>query len=105
MEFLLPFALRLFPGMLPSTYETKFKKEEDLKRKLKAKIELARAMHIAMAAVTCVMHEAVGEMAVEWQAKQTRNAAGSKDGEGEGKEVHTPPPLPSPPMPENDADI
>ena len=43
MEFLLPFALRLFPGMLPSTYETKFKKEEDLKRKLKAKIELAKA--------------------------------------------------------------
>lgn len=42
MELLLPIALRLFPNMLPSTFEDKLKKEENLKRSLKAKIELAK---------------------------------------------------------------
>ena len=42
MEFLLPFALRLFPNMLPSTFENKVKKEEEMKKKLQAKIVLAK---------------------------------------------------------------
>ncbi|XP_060625283.2 mitochondrial proton/calcium exchanger protein isoform X3 [Anolis sagrei] len=42
MEFLLPVALKLFPGMLPSTFETKSKKEERLKKELRVKLEVAK---------------------------------------------------------------
>ncbi|KAL6856929.1 hypothetical protein ACP4OV_018311 [Aristida adscensionis] len=42
MEFLLPVFLKLFPNMLPSTFQDKMKEEEALKRKLKARIEYAK---------------------------------------------------------------
>ncbi|ACO64597.1 predicted protein, partial [Micromonas commoda] len=42
MEFLLPVALKVFPGMLPSTFRNDLKHEEELKKKLKAKLEVAR---------------------------------------------------------------
>ncbi|XP_047398143.1 mitochondrial proton/calcium exchanger protein-like [Sciurus carolinensis] len=42
MEFLLPVALKLFPNMLPSTFETQSIKEEKLKKKLRVKLELAK---------------------------------------------------------------
>jgi hypothetical protein len=42
MEFLLPFALRLFPNMLPSTYQDSLKAEENMKRELKSRIAMAQ---------------------------------------------------------------
>ncbi|XP_057475613.1 uncharacterized protein LOC130763662 [Actinidia eriantha] len=42
MEFLLPVFLRLFPNMLPSTFQDKMKEQEALKRKLNARIEYAK---------------------------------------------------------------
>ncbi|ONH98837.1 hypothetical protein PRUPE_7G268000 [Prunus persica] len=42
MEFLLPVFLKLFPNMLPSTFQDKLKEEEALKRRLKARIEYAK---------------------------------------------------------------
>ena len=42
MELLLPVALKVFPGMLPSTFRNDLKHEEQLKKKLKAKLEVAR---------------------------------------------------------------
>ncbi|XP_070607555.1 mitochondrial proton/calcium exchanger protein isoform X2 [Erythrolamprus reginae] len=42
MEFLLPVALKLFPNMLPSTFETNSKKEERLKKELRVKLEVAK---------------------------------------------------------------
>uniref|UniRef100_A0A8D3A1F5 Mitochondrial proton/calcium exchanger protein n=1 Tax=Scophthalmus maximus TaxID=52904 RepID=A0A8D3A1F5_SCOMX len=42
MEFLLPVALKLFPNMLPSTFETQTKKEERLKKELRVKLEMAK---------------------------------------------------------------
>ncbi|KAL8491712.1 hypothetical protein ACS0TY_023344 [Phlomoides rotata] len=42
MEFLLPVFLKLFPNMLPSTFQDKLKEEEALKRRLTAKIEYAK---------------------------------------------------------------
>ena len=42
MEFLLPVALKLFPGMLPSTFATSSEKENKMKRTLKAKLEYAK---------------------------------------------------------------
>lgn len=46
MELLLPVALRLFPNMLPSTFEDKLKKEEQLKKRLTAKLEVARFLQV-----------------------------------------------------------
>ncbi|XP_030057787.1 LETM1 domain-containing protein LETM2, mitochondrial isoform X2 [Microcaecilia unicolor] len=42
MEFLLPVFLKLFPDMLPSTFETASKKEERMRKTLGAKLELAK---------------------------------------------------------------
>ena len=42
MEFLLPVALKLFPGMLPSTFTTKTEREKKFRQKLVAKIEYAK---------------------------------------------------------------
>jgi len=42
MEFLLPVALKLFPSMLPTTFRNELKHEEELKKKLNAKLEVAR---------------------------------------------------------------
>uniref|UniRef100_A0A3Q3ENI3 Mitochondrial proton/calcium exchanger protein n=1 Tax=Labrus bergylta TaxID=56723 RepID=A0A3Q3ENI3_9LABR len=41
-DFLLPVALKLFPNMLPSTFETQSKKEERLKTELRVKLEMAK---------------------------------------------------------------
>ncbi|XP_065071968.1 mitochondrial proton/calcium exchanger protein-like [Rhopilema esculentum] len=42
MEFLLPVAIKLFPNMLPSTFEDKSKKEEARKKSLKLKLSMAQ---------------------------------------------------------------
>mmetsp|Transcript_11745 Transcript_11745/g.35796 ORF Transcript_11745/g.35796 Transcript_11745/m.35796 type:complete len:670 (-) Transcript_11745:1796-3805(-) len=42
MEFALPFALRLFPNMLPSQFQDSLKKEEDAKKQLKVRLEVAK---------------------------------------------------------------
>lgn len=42
MELLLPVALKLFPGMLPSTFQTDNEKEDKMKKALKVKLEMAK---------------------------------------------------------------
>ena len=49
MEFLLPLALKFFPNMLPSTFQDKLKKEEMMKRELRARIEIAGVMQVPSA--------------------------------------------------------
>ncbi|XP_041089591.1 LETM1 domain-containing protein LETM2, mitochondrial-like [Polyodon spathula] len=49
MEFLLPVFLKLFPEMLPSTFETQSKKEEKQKVQLAAKLELAKFLQETIA--------------------------------------------------------
>ena len=44
MEFLLPFALRLFPNMLPSTFQDSLKKEENMKKDLQMRLAIAGFM-------------------------------------------------------------
>ncbi|GKA85109.1 mitochondrial proton/calcium exchanger protein-like protein [Tanacetum coccineum] len=44
MEFLLPVFLKLFPNMLPSTFQDKMKEQEKLKRRLNARIEYAKIL-------------------------------------------------------------
>lgn len=49
MELLLPVALKLFPNMLPSTFEDKLKKEEEMKRRIGARLEVARFLQDTVA--------------------------------------------------------
>ncbi|KAB0800770.1 hypothetical protein PPYR_06509 [Photinus pyralis] len=42
MEFLLPVFIKLFPSMLPSTFETTSEKENKIKQNLKVKLEMAK---------------------------------------------------------------
>lgn len=49
MEFLLPVFLKLFPEMLPSTFETDSKKEEKQRKTLSAKLELAKFLQDTIA--------------------------------------------------------
>ena len=42
MELLLPVALKLFPGMLPSTFASQDERENKMRRQLKAKLEYAK---------------------------------------------------------------
>lgn len=42
MEFLLPVALKLFPNMLPSTFEDSFAEEEKKRKLLKLRLEMAK---------------------------------------------------------------
>ena len=42
MEFLLPIALKLFPGMLPTTFTTKSERDNKFRQRLVAKIEYAK---------------------------------------------------------------
>jgi len=44
MELLLPFALRLFPNMLPSTFQDNLKQEESLKQELQMRLAVAKFM-------------------------------------------------------------
>ncbi|XP_059471467.1 mitochondrial proton/calcium exchanger protein [Neocloeon triangulifer] len=42
MELLLPLAIKLFPGMLPSTFQSATDKEDKMKQSLKVKLEMAK---------------------------------------------------------------
>eukprot|EP00596_Hydrurales_sp_CCMP1899_P008467 CAMPEP_0119039262 /NCGR_PEP_ID=MMETSP1177-20130426/8657_1 /TAXON_ID=2985 /ORGANISM="Ochromonas sp, Strain CCMP1899" /LENGTH=643 /DNA_ID=CAMNT_0007002923 /DNA_START=641 /DNA_END=2572 /DNA_ORIENTATION=+ len=44
MEFLLPVALRLFPNMLPSTFQDNLKKEDNMKKELQMRLAVAGFM-------------------------------------------------------------
>jgi len=68
MEFALPFALKIFPNMLPSTFQDSLKSEENMKRELKSRIAMAE-----------FFQETMEELAYE----QKRIAANRKDGNDE----------------------
>lgn len=61
MEFMLPVVIKLFPNMLPSTFEDKSKKEENKKKQLKVKIQMAK-----------FLQDTVEEMAVTAKQKKTQ---------------------------------
>lgn len=63
LELTLPFFLKFFPGLLPSTFETKNQKEEAAKKRLKVKLKMAE-----------ILQESINDMA---QELQSRNVPGS----------------------------
>ncbi|XP_041529709.1 LETM1 domain-containing protein LETM2, mitochondrial isoform X2 [Microtus oregoni] len=48
MEFLIPVFLKLFPDILPSTFESESKKEEKQRKKMAAKLEIAKFLQETM---------------------------------------------------------
>uniref|UniRef100_A0A1J3IX68 Mitochondrial proton/calcium exchanger protein n=1 Tax=Noccaea caerulescens TaxID=107243 RepID=A0A1J3IX68_NOCCA len=63
MEFLLPVFLKLFPNMLPSTFQDKMKEQEALKRKLLARMEYAKFLQeTAKEMAKEVKHSRTGEV-------------------------------------------
>jgi LETM1 and EF-hand domain-containing protein 1 len=59
LEFALPVLLKLFPNMLPSTFESKFQEEERKKNVLKVRIQMAK-----------FLQETVGEVALSGTSKK-----------------------------------
>ncbi|XP_075050287.1 mitochondrial proton/calcium exchanger protein isoform X2 [Mixophyes fleayi] len=66
MEFLLPVALKLFPNMLPSTFETTSKKEERLKKELRVKLELAKFLQDTIEELALRNKAAKGDVTTEF---------------------------------------
>ncbi|XP_029448415.1 mitochondrial proton/calcium exchanger protein isoform X2 [Rhinatrema bivittatum] len=66
MEFLLPIALKLFPNMLPSTFETTSKKEERLKKELRVKLEMAKFLQDTIEEMALRNKVAKGDATVEF---------------------------------------
>ncbi|ETV99732.1 hypothetical protein H310_07790 [Aphanomyces invadans] len=60
MELALPFALKLFPNMLPSTYKHAFQREEDMKRQLQLRVSLAEFLQETVKDVVQTTHESEG---------------------------------------------
>ncbi|XP_024905770.1 LETM1 domain-containing protein LETM2, mitochondrial isoform X5 [Pteropus alecto] len=61
MEFLLPVFLKLFPEMLPSTFESESKKEEKQKKKMAAKLEVAKFLQETITEMTRRNRTKLGE--------------------------------------------
>ncbi|KAM4710066.1 mitochondrial proton/calcium exchanger protein isoform 2-T2 [Discoglossus pictus] len=68
MEFLLPVALKLFPSMLPSTFETSSKKEERLKKELRVKLELAKFLQDTIEEIALRNKAATGDATSEFSS-------------------------------------
>ncbi|MFW9792640.1 LETM1 domain-containing protein, partial [Brucella melitensis] len=58
-ELLLPLALRFFPNMLPSTFESKFAMEEKRRRLLKLRLEMAKFLQESIKAGGLQLSESV----------------------------------------------
>ncbi|XP_057197698.1 mitochondrial proton/calcium exchanger protein isoform X3 [Triplophysa rosa] len=66
MEFLLPVVLKLFPNMLPSTFETQSKKEERLKKELRVKLEMAKFLQDTIEEIALRNKAAQGDVTEEF---------------------------------------
>uniref|UniRef100_A0A8C5LXJ9 Mitochondrial proton/calcium exchanger protein n=1 Tax=Leptobrachium leishanense TaxID=445787 RepID=A0A8C5LXJ9_9ANUR len=66
MEFLLPVVLKLFPNMLPSTFETVSKKEERLKKELRVKLEVAKFLQDTIEEIALRNKAAKGHVTTEF---------------------------------------
>uniref|UniRef100_A0A1B6M0Q3 Mitochondrial proton/calcium exchanger protein n=1 Tax=Graphocephala atropunctata TaxID=36148 RepID=A0A1B6M0Q3_9HEMI len=63
MELLLPVFIKLFPGMLPSTFQTANEKEDKIKQSLKVKLEMAK-----------FLQQTLDEMAVTGKGHNSKDA-------------------------------
>lgn len=66
MELLLPVAIKLFPGMLPSTFQSASDQESKMKQNLKVKIEMAKFLQKTLDDMTVQHKEHRSEAAKEF---------------------------------------
>lgn len=83
MELLLPVAIKLFPGMLPSTFQSASDQETKVKQNLKVKIEMAKFLQKTLDDMT-VQHkdhrsEAAKEFSEFFQRLRTSGAMASSE--------------------------
>jgi len=76
MEFALPFALKLFPGLLPSTFAEAHLKEEQRKKLLKVRMEMAQLMQHTL-------DERAAQVTREERARERRKSAEAVSDGGE----------------------
>ncbi|KAL1505373.1 hypothetical protein ABEB36_004956 [Hypothenemus hampei] len=72
MELLLPVFIKLFPGMLPSTFQTTSEKEDKIKQSLKVKLEMAKFLQGTLDDMSVQHKDRYSEKAkefVEWFSK------------------------------------
>ncbi|XP_013404850.1 LETM1 domain-containing protein LETM2, mitochondrial [Lingula anatina] len=76
MEFFLPVALKLFPNMLPSTFEEEDKKQEKMRKKLKVKLEMAKFLQDTIEETALTKKKSTGETLHKFQQfiKKIRNS-------------------------------
>ncbi|XP_043500154.1 mitochondrial proton/calcium exchanger protein [Polistes fuscatus] len=84
MEFLLPVAIKLFPGLLPSTFQTAVEKEDKLKQALKVKIEMAKFLQQTLDDMSLQSSDHKSEKAKEfaeffYKVRTTGNVASNED--------------------------
>ncbi|XP_026470384.1 mitochondrial proton/calcium exchanger protein-like [Ctenocephalides felis] len=78
MELLLPVAIKLFPGMLPSTFQTATEREDKLKQSLKVKLEMAKFLTETLDDMTLQHKDHRSELAKEfsiWFTKMRQSGA------------------------------
>lgn len=66
MELLLPLAIKLFPGMLPSTFQTATEYEDKMKKNLKVKLEMAKFLQKTLDEMTVKHKEHRSEAAKDF---------------------------------------
>lgn len=85
MEFALPFALRIFPNMLPSTFQDSLKEEEQMKRELKSRIAMAEFFQETLQDLAREQKSRVTRKREERSKLAAANSGSGSDSEGGGK--------------------
>ncbi|XP_027453788.1 LETM1 domain-containing protein LETM2, mitochondrial isoform X2 [Zalophus californianus] len=78
MEFLLPAFLKFFPEMLPSTFESESKKEEKQKKKMAAKLELAKFLQETITEMARRNRAKLGDASVQFSSYVKQVQTGHK---------------------------
>ncbi|XP_025288786.3 LETM1 domain-containing protein LETM2, mitochondrial isoform X3 [Canis lupus baileyi] len=78
MEFLLPAFLKFFPEMLPSTFESESKKEEKQKKKMAAKLELAKFLQETITEMARRNRAKLGDASIQFSSYVKQVQTGHK---------------------------
>ncbi|XP_022259757.1 LETM1 domain-containing protein LETM2, mitochondrial isoform X3 [Canis lupus familiaris] len=78
MEFLLPAFLKFFPEMLPSTFESESKKEEKQKKKMAAKLELAKFLQETITEMARRNRAKLGDTSIQFSSYVKQVQTGHK---------------------------
>lgn len=83
MELLLPLAIKLFPGMLPSTFQSASERDNKLKQNLKMKIEMAKFLQQTLDDMTVQSKEHRSQSAKDFSVffQKLRTSGGSASNE------------------------